>query len=519
MRNKICGLLFITFLTTLSYGNQSELKEEGTPLKLPNIVLIFADDMGYGDIQKYNPASKIPTPNLNSLAESGMCFKDAHTNSAVCSPSRYGILTGRYAWRTRLKRGVLSEPNNNKPLITPDRLTLAGMLKKFNYNTACIGKWHLGIEWAKNEKGESDYNQPFLYGPNEVGFDYFFGINASLDMTPYAFYKNHTPVQPLTDTQEASTFPKYIRKGPKAKGFNHIEVLDKLTEEAVNYIEGQVNNSDPFFLYFALTAPHKPVWPAKRFQGTTAMGPYADFVVQTDWTVGQILNTLKEKELQDNTLVIFTSDNGNFMFRVNPDKNYPFDQNIPDQSFYARKVGSGLQDHAGNAEVHGYYPYVHQTNYMWRGTKADIWDGGHRVPFIVKWPGFVESGTIRTQTICITDIMATLAEITGYSLNENEGEDSFSFLLVLLNEETAVVRGAPVIHHSANGTFAIREGKWKMVFANGSGGREVPIGTPWEKPYSLFNLEIDPSETTNLIDKYPQVAKRLAEKMDIIKNN
>lgn len=518
MINKIFGLFIITCLTTLSYGKQLEIKDKKDPQKLPNIVLIFADDMGYGDIQKYNPTSRIPTPNLNSLAESGMCFKDAHTNSAVCSPSRYGILTGRYAWRTPLKHGVLSEPNNNKPLIKPDRLTLAGLLKKFNYHTACIGKWHLGIEWRKNEKGESDYNQPFIYGPNEVGFDYFFGVNASLDMTPYAFYKNHKPVQPLTVTQEASIFPKFIREGPKAKDFNHNEVLDRLTEEAVNYIEKQADNSEPFFLYFALTAPHKPVWPAKRFQGTTTMGPYADFIVQTDWTVGQVLNALKQNELQDNTLVIFTSDNGSFMFRVNPDKNYPFNQNIPDQSFYARKVGSGLQDHAGNAKVHGYYPFVHQANYMWRGTKADIWEAGHRVPFIVRWPGFVESGTVSNQAICITDIMATLADFTGYSLNEDEGEDSFSFLPILFNKETEVVR-APIILHSGNGMFAIRDGKWKMVFGNGSGGREVPVGKPWEKPYYLFNLESDPLETTNLIDQYPDIAKKLSEKLDKIRYN
>lgn len=518
MVNKNCGLIFIALLIILSCGNKQTSRYGQTFRENPNIVLILADDMGYGDIQKYNPASRIPTPNLNSLAEDGMRFEDAHTNSAVCTPSRYGILTGRYAWRTRLKRGVLKEPNNNKPLIQPDRLTLAGLLNKFNYHTACIGKWHLGVEWEKNEKGESDYNQPFVFGPNDVGFDYFFGINAALDMTPYGFYKNNQPVQPLNDVQLANTFPKFIREGPKAKNFNHSEVLDRLTEEAVQYIEAQGGRSKPFFLYFALTSPHKPVWPAKRFQGSTTMGPYADFIVQTDWTVGQILNTLKENELQDNTLVIFTSDNGSFMFRVNPDKNYPFGKDIPSKSFYARKVGSGLQDHSEDATVHGYFPYVHRANYRWRGTKADIWEGGHRVPFIVRWPGLIEAGTKSHQTICITDVMATLADITGYSLSENEGEDSFSFLPKLLNEEPEAFR-APVILHSGNGMFAIREDKWKMVFGNGSGGREVPIGKNWEKPYSLFNLEIDPLETTNLINEYPDIAKRLNEKMDKIRDN
>jgi len=518
MQKIIGGLIFLTLITTLSCENKHTSKYEYSFPAKPNIVLILADDMGYGDIQKYNPASHIPTPNLNSLAEEGMRFEDAHTNSAVCTPSRYGILTGRYAWRTPLKRGVLSEPDNNKPLIKPDKLTLAGLLKKFDYQTACIGKWHLGIEWAKNEKGESDYNQPFIYGPNDVGFDYFFGINAALDMTPYGYYRNNKPVQPLTGTQEALTFPKFIRAGPKSKDFSHSEALDRITEEAVDYIEQQAKNENPFFLYFALTSPHKPVWPAKRFQGRTTMGPYADFLVQTDWTVGQILNTIKVNEIQDNTLVIFTSDNGSFMFRVNPDNNYPFEQEIPSQSFYARKVGDGHQDHSQNAAVHGYFSHVHRANYRWRGTKADIWEGGHRVPFIVRWPGRIEAGTKSNQIICITDVMATLADITEYSLNENEGADSFSFLPVLFNEKSEVTR-APVVLHSGNGMFAIREDKWKMVFGNGSGGREIPVGKPWEKPYALYDLEIDPTESTNLIDEYPEIANQLTEKMNTIKVN
>jgi arylsulfatase A-like enzyme len=518
MKNIILIQTFFVSFLTFSCVDQQRQSDTTTSQNRPNIVLILADDMGYGDIQKYNPDSRIPTPNLNSLAEEGMCFNDAHTNSAVCTPSRYGILTGRYAWRTRLQSGVLKEPDNNEPLIAQDRLTLAGMLKKHNYHTACIGKWHLGIEWTKNKKGESDYNLPFLSGPNEVGFDYFFGINAALDMTPYGLYRNHDPIQPLNEHQTALTFPKFIREGPRAKDFHHSEVLDILTKEAVDYISEQAKKTDPFFLYFALTSPHKPVWPAERFQGITTMGPYADFIVQTDWTVGQVLRVLKENKLEDNTIVIFTSDNGSFMFRVNADSSYPFGQEIPSQSFYARKVGSGLQDHSDNAAVHGYYPYVHTANSTWRGTKADIWEGGHRVPFIVRWPGHVEAGTKSAQAICITDIMATLADITGYALSINEGEDSFSFLPVLSGRESGFHR-APIVLHSANGTFAIRENNWKMVFSNGSGGREVPIGTPFEEPYSLFNLEFDPSETTNVIDQYPDVAKRLTEELNAIRNN
>jgi arylsulfatase A-like enzyme len=518
MKPKYFILGLLAFFFTFSCTGRQRPAEPAASENRPNIVLILADDMGYGDIQKYNPDSRIPTPNLNAMAERGMRFIDAHTNSAVCTPSRYGILTGRYAWRTRLQKGVLKEPDNNEPLIARDQLTLAGMLKKHNYHTACIGKWHLGIEWAKNENGESDYNLPFLSGPNEVGFDYFFGINAALDMTPYGLYRNHDPIQPLDEHQTALTFPKFIREGPRAKDFQHSEVLDILTEEAVDYIAGQAKSSDPFFLYFALTSPHKPVWPAERFQGSTTLGPYADFIVQTDWTVGQVLRALKENDLVENTLVIFTSDNGSFMFRVNADESYPFGQEIPSQSFYARKVGSGLQDHTDNNTVHGYYPYVHTANSTWRGTKADIWEGGHRVPFIVRWPGHVEAETESGQAICITDLIATVADITGYSLNGREGEDSFSFLPVLTGEVSQLSR-TPIVLHSGNGTFAIRQNNWKMVFSNGSGGREVPVGNPFEEPYSLFDLEFDPSETTNVIDEYPDVAKSLTDELNAIRRN
>jgi len=516
MIRKIESLLFFFILgLSLSFGSQQQEKDRLSK-NLPNIVLILADDMGYGDIQAYNPASSIPTPNLNALTKEGMRFTDAHTNSSVSTPTRYGILTGRYAWRTRLKSGVLFEPHA-KPLINTRRLTLPKMLKQFNYHTACIGKWHLGVEWQRNQEGEANFNQPFLTGPTDVGFDYYFGVTGSLDMIPYTFFENKQPVQSVTDTQPHLSFPRYLREGPKAKDFDFSRVLDQLTDKSVEYIKKQSDHPNPFFLYFALTAPHKPVWPAERFQGRTELGPYADFILQVDWTVGQILEVLKNNGIKDNTLVIFTSDNGSFMFRVHGDERYPFEKKFSGQSFKSRVVGDGEKDHADDSRIHGYYPYVHRANYIWRGTKADIWEGGHRVPFIVRWPDRIKAQTTNTQTICVTDIMRTCADMAGYSLTDNQGEDSFSLMPVLLGKQSKISR-APVVHHSIGGMFAIREGKWKMVFGNGSGGRQVPKGQPFKKPYFLFNLDNDPAETTNLIDQYPEVASQLTEQLERIRN-
>ena len=462
---------------------------------LPNIVFILADDMGYGDIQAYNPKSTIPTPNLNRLAEEGMRFTDAHSGSAVCTPTRYGLVTGRYCWRSRLKRGVLFPPKD-KPLIDQSRLTVAGMLKRQGFYTACIGKWHLGIEWARDDQDEVDFNKPIKYGPTDVGFDEFFGIAGSLDMVPYVFYRNHEPTQKATETQPGLKFPRFIRKGPKARDFDPGKVLDQLTEEATSYIERRAKAGGPFLLYLALTAPHKPVWPAERFKGKANVGPYGDFVAQVDDSVGRVLQTLKNTNVTDNTLVIYSSDNGSYMYRWPEDK----------------------PDHTQDAGVQGYHPSNHQANANWRGTKADIWEAGHHIPFIARWPGRVKPGTRCDQTICLTDFMATCAEITNFQLPENAAEDSFSLLPLLLGKARSIPR-APVIHHSGSGMFSLRDGKWKMVFGNGSGGREKPVGKAFEKPYFLFDLERDPTETTNLIDKYPQVAKRLQEQLNTIMNN
>ncbi len=452
----------------------------------PNIVYILADDLGYGDLQCYNPSSKIPTPNLDRLASQGMQFTNAHAGSAVCTPTRYGILTGRYSWRTRMKSGVLNGYSSH--LIDPERMTVASFLKDHGYNTACIGKWHLGLDlpFKDKENKEIDDSKPIQNAPPTYGFDYSFIIPASLDFPPYVYIENDQFFTPITETQERQSFPAFLRKGPRGKNFKAIETMDTLLLQSINYIEKQARQDNRFFLYFPLTAPHKPALPAKRFQDDTELGPYGDFITQVDWTVGQVMETLERAGIQNNTLIIFTSDNGSYMYE------------LEDQE----------KDHTKDATVQGYHPSHHQANSHWRGTKADIYEGGHRIPFIARWPGRISANSERVETICLTDLMATCASIVGDTLPNDAGEDSFSILPFLRGEQLESERPA-VVHHSANGTFAIREGKWKLILSSGSGGRQEPRGKPGSKPYQLYNMEDDPNETNNLIEEHPRKASRL----------
>jgi len=485
--------------TTWTLGSRlgTATNEATSDAARPNVVFILADDMGYGDIQALNPQSRIPTPHLNKLAGEGVVFTDAHSGSAVCTPTRYGVVTGRYCWRTRLKRGVLN--GDSEHLIDPERLTVADVMKRSGYHTACIGKWHLGMDLPVTEANGQrriDHTKPIANGPNALGFDYFFGVTASLDMPPYVFVENDRFPGPVTAQYQKTAFPNYSRAGLMADGFSHEKALDQLTQKAVDYIEARRKERQPFFLYFPLTAPHKPCLPAMRFQGKTDLGDYGDFVTQVDWVVGQVDEALKANGLADNTLLIYTSDNGSYMFRWAEDK----------------------PDHVAQPSVQGFHPQKHQANYIWRGTKADIWEAGHHVPYLVRWPGVTRPGTRCDETICLTDLMATLAEITGFQLPSEAGEDSFSIVPLLQGRKPSIPR-APVIHHSINGMFSLREGKWKMVFGNGSGGRQRPRGKPFEKPYFLFDLEQDPSETTNVIAAHPEIAQRLTERLEIIRNS
>jgi len=463
--------------------------------KKPNIIYIMADDMGYGDIQALNAESRIPTPHFNKLAKEGMIFTDAHSGAAVCTPTRYGVVTGRYCWRSRLKRGVLNGYSSH--LVDPQRLTVADVLKRSGYHTACIGKWHLGMDLPltkKNGKQAIDHTQKIENGPNAMGFDYYFGVTASLDMPPYAFVENDRFVGPVTAQYERTDFPNYSRAGLMDPNFSHERALDQLTEKAVGYIETRSREKEPFFLYFALTAPHKPCLPAERFRGKTDLGDYGDFVTQVDWVVGQIDDALKAAGQTENTLLIYTSDNGSYMYRMGQDE----------------------PDHIEKPSVQGFDPQKHQANYIWRGTKADIWEAGHHVPYLVRWPGVVRPGTSCSETICLTDLTATCADVAGFALPTDAAEDSFSIVPLLKGRDWPVPR-APVIHHSGGGMFSLRQGKWKMVFGNGSGGREKPRGKPFEKPYFLFDMEKDPSETTNVINEHPQVAQQLTEILERIR--
>lgn len=464
----------------------------------PNVILIMADDMGYGDVKALNPSSKIPTPNLDRLASEGMTFLEAHSPSAVCTPTRYGLLTGRYCWRSQLKRGVLG--GYSPPLVPKDRATVATVLKQAGYHTAAIGKWHLGMglpikQDAKNKTSRwagdpgVDFTKPIADGPTTRGFDTYFGVSASLDMPPYVYIENDRFASVPTIEQPRVPFPAFVRAGPRSEDFEFADVLDRLTERAVGHIAKRSESDDPFFLYFALPAPHKPALPHPRFRSKTGLGPYGDFIHQVDWTVGQVLSALDKNQLSDRTLVIFTSDNGSYMYR--------FDN--PDQP-----------DHVNDETIQGYRAGRHRANGPFRGTKADIWEAGHHVPFFVRWPSIVEAGSECEEPICHVDVFATCAEIAGRPIGENAAEDSVSLLAMFRGKEQN--RGTPVIHHSAAGMFAIREGRWKLVLGNGSGGRQNPKGKPFGKPYHLFDLSKDRAETKNLAEESPQVVGRLVEK-------
>lgn len=462
----------------------------------PNVVLVLADDFGYGDSNFLNPASTIATPHLDRLATQGMAFTDAHTPCAVCTPTRYGLITGRYCWRSRLKRGVLN--GYSEPLIDTNRRTIADVFAAGGYHTGIIGKWHLGLGFQPKDqpanKQDFDYTKPLTNTPNDYGFNFSYVIPASLDFPPYVYIRNTKVTSNPTIQQPAVSFPGYLRAGPRGTDFIMEEALDHLTGQAVSYIKRQAATPEPFFLYFPLTAPHKPALPHRRFVGKTGLGPYGDFIRQVDYTVGQITLALRQNNIDENTLVIFTSDNGSYMRR--------YDE--------ADAVG-----HATDHTEQGFRADEHTSNKHWRGTKADIWEAGHRVPFFARWPKAIKANTVNPTTICLTDLFATAAEITGARLDDISGEDSFSILPLLMGNDWATPR-APIISQSGGPMFAIRQGDWKLVLGTGSGGRQLPKGKAFEKPYNLFNLTSDPSETTNVIDQHPDIAKQLEAQFESI---
>lgn len=439
----------------------------------PNIVYILADDLGYGDVTCLNPGGKIPTPHLDRLATQGMIFSDAHSSSSVCTPSRYNLLTGRHAWRTRLQKGVLG--GWGRPLISATRLTVPRLLKENGYTTVCIGKWHLGMSMPNR----SELHKVINDGPTTRGFDEFFGISASLDMPPYGFITGDRFTPPLDTEKELFKG----RRGAAASSFHAENVLPILVQKATEQISEKAALRKPFFLYLALTSPHTPIAPSESWRGKSSLGAYGDFVMETDGAVGEVLRALDEASISDQTLVIFSSDNG-----------------------FAPAAGPK------RLEKLGHFPSA-----SFRGYKADIWDGGHRVPFIARWPGVVEAGTTRNDLIYLGDLIATCADILDVKLPENAGEDSLS-MLPALRGETDEHHPRTLIHHSINGCFGIREGDWKLELCPGSGGWGTPVDSVARRrglpDFQLYDLSKDRGETRNLQAEYPEIVTRLRKKLE-----
>ena len=486
-------------LLSLAFGCAAPIATD-QPVALrgkPNIVFIMADDMGYGDVRALNARSKIPTPYLDSLATQGMTFVDAHTPSAVCTPTRYGVMTGRYCWRGRLKRGVIN--GYGKPVIEKERDTVATLLGSAGYHTNIVGKWHLGLEWPRAEgakQEEIDFDQAIGAVPNRYGFDHSFIIPASLDFPPYVYIEDGLVTDSEVVTQPGQRFPAFLRKGPRAKDLVMVDVLDHLADHACEVIQTQSKSEQPFFLYLPLPAPHKPVLPHKDYRGKTGLNDYGDFIAQVDGAVGRVLAAIEAAGISGNTLLVYTSDNGSYMHRIDD----------------AEK-----KDHVEDVHVQGYRPEHHLANGPLRGTKADIWEAGHRVPFFVRWPGVVAPGTLCQQTVCLTDFFATCAEVVNLPLGDDRAEDSFSFLPLILGEQSEL--RAPVIHHSAAGMFAIRSGKWKLVAGNGSGGRQQPKGKPFAQPFQLFDLEADLGEVRDVAKQHPEIVAKLTARLQQIRDN
>lgn len=447
--------------------------------KQPNIIFILADDMGYGDVSYFDNNSKLKTENLDRMAQEGVVFTDAHSSSSVSTPTRYGILTGRYNWRSTLKNNVLY--GYDKALIPADRETMASMLRKNGYTTAGIGKWHLGWDWDNIDAGKDkvDFSKPVQNGPTTRGFDYFYGFCGSLDMAPYVYIENDMPTSlPDRETVNEGKY-SWWRKGPTGADFVHEEVLPNLVDRACNYIKEKAKADQPYFLYLPLPAPHTPILPTEEFRGKSGIGEYGDFVLMVDAMVGKVLQAVKESGEDGNTIVVFTTDKG-----CSP--------------------AAGIKE----MEAQG-----HRPNSIYRGHKADLFDGGHRIPCILRWPEGTKPHEVR-QTVCLTDFYATFAAINGYKLMDSEGEDSYNLLPAIVSEtEIDPIREATV-HHSIDGQFTIRQGDWKLLLSASSGGWSAPTPTDTLAldslpPIQLYNMKDDPSETTNVEAEHPEIVSRL----------
>jgi arylsulfatase A len=443
----------------------------------PNIVIVFADDLGYGDVRAFNPDSRIVTPNLDRMAREGMRFTDAHAPGSVCFPSRYGLMTGRYPFRKALRW-------KNESVIAKDRLTVPSLLRSAGYRTAMIGKWHLGFDGGMPYR----YDRPLTGGPIERGFDYFYGIHASTDIPPYFYIENDRVTAapdktlPAQNTEGWSRIQgEFWREGQVGSDFEMYDVLPNFTRRAVRYIRERPEKTKPFFLYVPLPAPHTPWVPVKQWQGRSKVPLFGDFMMQVDDTLGQIMKALRQEKIDDNTLVIFTSDNGPVW--------YPAD---------VKRFGHSSTGHL-------------------RGMKGDSYEGGHRMPFLVRWPAVVKANSRADQVISFCDLLATCADIVGRDLPADAGEDSFSFLPVLQGGHGKTPIRDSMINLSSRGYLSLRQGDWKYIAGLGSGGFTQPSrikagkGDPRGQ---LFNLKDDPGETKDLYAEKTAVVERLREMLE-----
>jgi arylsulfatase A-like enzyme len=491
----LCGGLLLYHLPQIAVGDNLK----------PNIVYILADDMGYGDLKSLNPESRIPTPNMDKIVQAGVYFTDAHSNSSVCTPTRYGILTGRYAFRSRLKDGVLW--GYSPSLIEPGRETVATFLRRNGYQTACIGKWHLGLDWAKKDENKEivdiqgedtvspdfddnvDYKLLVSGGPSDHGFDYSLIIPASLDMSPYCYIRNRKVIEPPSAYTKGKNEKNdgrgiFWRPGKVAPGFDFGQVLPTFIDSACQYINKQAGNKDPFFLYLPLPSPHTPWLPAKEYKKKSDAGKYGDYVFMTDEMIGRILKVIDDLKMERNTLIIVTSDNGS-------------DWRPTDIA-----------------------EYNHQANYVYRGRKADIYEAGHRIPFIAKWPGVIPAGSYSDQIMCTTDLIATLAGLLNQPI-PNDAEDSYNLWPAFIGKCTNTPIRNEIIHHSLFGFFSIRKGKWKFTPHLGSGGFTHPkliVPPKGQTSETLYDIEADPEEQKNHWSKYPEVVKELNFLLEKIKS-
>ncbi|MFK7817601.1 MAG: arylsulfatase [Planctomycetaceae bacterium] len=447
----------------------------------PNVVVILVDDMGYGDPGCFNPKSKIPTPNIDQLARDGMRFTDAHASGPLCHVSRYGLITGRYPWRTNVGQW------SKRAVIEPNRMTLPSLMNSQGYRTAMVGKWHLGF----NENG---YDKPLPGGPVDCGFDSFFGIRASTDIPPYFYIRNNKAVEPPTNNIEARSTNgwspiqgEFWRAGGIAPNLNLKDVLPRFTEEAIDVIHDQKRDraARPLMMYLAYPAPHTPWLPAPEFDGKSKAGMYGDFLVMVDAMIGRVLKTLDENGMRENTIVVFSSDNG--------------------PVWYENDVQRFGHDSSGGL----------------RGMKADAWEAGHRMPFIVRWPGTVQPGSTSNHLICFTDLMATFADLVNYQLPPDAAPDSFSFLNVLHGSQSDNEPVRPHLMTKAGGFFALRVGDWKLIDGLGSGGFSKPRrvkATQNGPKVQLYNLKNDIGETTNLALEEPARVKEMLRLLRQLKN-